>query len=45
VTAVPARVPWAVDAAFAINVNLLWTAPAERSVGVLARALRPAAGC
>jgi len=29
------------DAAFTINVNVFWTEPAERSVGVLARALRP----
>jgi SAM-dependent methyltransferase len=29
------------DAAFTIDVNVFWTGPAERSVGVLARALRP----
>ena len=29
------------DAAFTIDVNVFWTGPAERSVGVLARGLRP----
>ena len=29
------------DAAFTIDVNVFWTGPAEQSVGVLARALRP----